>query len=259
MAPLQEWVDGTPGGELTLSKAIAENAHLETALADMPISVPKALQRQVSYYVRQNAEVASRSPAKSVKPAKPIGPVRKAVHFVAGLATAVAVLFAVGASVNYLLGSYSSIDTEQVAKDSIGWVAKLDEEKSWRRSLEGSYDLPNYLATDVQVTDVSEFDSEFGATSAYNLTMSNLRAVLFVFQSKKKFPHKYLGKSEDFSNESHFVGIANDGGTSYVLTVECTTPSGYGNFIGVDLRAPPLAYSSEPSGWDFSTISLASF
>lgn len=245
MGPLRQWIDRTPGGELALSKSLAQNSRLESALASIEVTVPKTLERKVTSYVRQNMveEREAKRPRALASQAIERGPVGKGLHYFAGIAVALTAVVLVGYSINRMINRSSSFVVEELALASVDWVETLDENRAWESARAGSYQLPAYLDSSVQVRSVAEFDSEFGLTSAYDLvhTMANVRGVLFVFKSQQAFKHKFIGKDTDFSNSTHHVGIAKDGPVGYVLAVKSSTPSDFRCFINVDHRAPPLA------------------
>ena len=248
MLPLQNWIDNTEGGEHFLSKALDQNQQLETALSEIEISVPKTLKRKVSSYVRQNTEGVEsdqpRSANSSQKDTESSGPLWKGAKYLAGLTVGLAALVLVGASIVYIKGFYVQLDSNQVALDSIDWIEQIDKGKLWKPVAPGNYQPIEYFDENVAVMSISEINTKYGATEAYDLwhTKREVRGVLFVFHTNNKYDYKFIGKASDYSDRNRQIGIAKDGNTGYVLTVHTQITSDYQAFIAHDYRGPELAF-----------------
>lgn len=252
MSPLKSWIEQTPGGELALSRALAQNSQLKSAIAEMDIRVPKTLRRKVISYVRRNYEEPTSGDRPRTRSKVDMGPqtrwsINQHLTFLAGLSAGIAAVFLVGLSIQYISGLFGYLDQDQVALDSIQWIDSIDQDHGWKPYRNSASHVLPYEIKGTPIR-MAEFDTkQYGVGVAYDLSFPdpvddpNARGVLFVFETTKHYEHKTFGNMPDYQSASHQVGIAKNGNHAYVLNVEGPT-SLYMQLIPKDYRAPPIVY-----------------
>ena len=244
MEPLRVWIAETSGAQFMLSKALAANSELESALVDLQINVPKSSLRKVAGYVecnRNNLSEASDIDAEESTHNYHARPwyKNKYVQFASGFGSALAALLLVFVSVTWFLSDDGKLDPEVVSLSSIKWFGDTATPKTtwhpgWQEN--AGFDWPGELKMPPSAW--TTISTEFDRTSVFDLKTqkSKARAMLFVFRTDLAFDRKYMNSSPlPCSNEEFCFGVSQNSGHTFVLTVNGAT-SDYQHFVDGDYQ-----------------------